>query len=284
MVREFKLVNEKGQTYSMMDMYNYCLLTEPSGLGYGYNTEYEQLGNTFITNLRRMEQGQINGQVNFLNYDNYKKLVDFIEKSETLKFSYKVPLTNGVKEYFKDVQITDITKTEIQENGVMSENITFDCLSLWYEENIIIYDMQEQQEEIRWDFEWDSKFTAYDIRSLEYINQGHVEAPILIEIAGPVINPEIQLYVEGELYQRVPFNIEIEEYEKLLYGTKENEFYIKKQNTDGTLESLFNLDVIQFENDNVIRIPQNKSCELRLKADNEILNAQVTILTYYKAV
>ena len=32
------------------------------------------------------------------------------------------------------------------------------------------------------------------------------------------------------------------------------------------------------------RLPKNKSCELRLKADNEILNAQVTILAYYKAV
>lgn len=284
MVRGFRLINEKGQSYSLMDIENYCLLTEPSGLGYSYSTEYEQLGNVFIENLRKFEQGQITGIVNCLKYDNFKELVDFIEKANSLKLAYKLPFKNGEKEYLKDVNIQSLSKTQIQTTGVISETIVFDCLSLWYEENIIIYDMQEQQEEIRWDFEWDSKFTAYDIRSLEYINQGHVEAPIQIEIAGPVINPEIQLYVEGELYQKVSFNIEIEEYEKLLYGTKENDFYIRKQNTDGTLESLFNLDVIQFENDNVIRIPQNKSCELRLKADNEILNAQVTILTYYKAI
>ena len=60
----------------------------------------------------------------------------------------------------------------------------------------------------------------------------------------------------------------IAEYEKLLYGTKENEFYINRQNTDGTLTSLFSLDVIDFSNDNVIRLPINKSCELRLKAEN----------------
>ena len=30
MVREFKLVNEKGQEYSLMDIYNHCLLTDPS--------------------------------------------------------------------------------------------------------------------------------------------------------------------------------------------------------------------------------------------------------------
>lgn len=284
MVREFRLINEKGQSFSLMDIENYCLLTEPSGLGYSYSTEYEQLGNTFITNLRKTEQGQITGIVNCKKYDNFKLLVDFIENSENLKFAYKIPFKDGEKEYLKDVNVKDLNKSEIQPTGVISEPITFDCLTLWYEETIAIYDMAEQDEEIRWDFKWDSKFTSYDIRSLEYINKGHVEAPVQIEMTGPVINPEIQLYVEGELYQRVPFNIEIEEYEKFLYGTKENDFYVYKQNTDGTLESLFNLDVMQFENDNVIRIPQNKSCKLRLVSDNEILNAQVTILTYYKAI
>ncbi len=106
----------------------------------------------------------------------------------------------------------------------------------------------------------------------------------MVEIDGEVINPKIELYVEGELYQTVPFNVQIEEHEKLLYGTKENEFYINKQNTDETLKSLFSLDVIEFENDNVVRLPIGKSCELKLKAENEILNAQITILAFYKAV
>ena len=130
----------------------------------------------------------------------------------------------------------------------------------------------------------DSRFTDYDSRNLTYINKGHVEAPVLIEMSGHLVNPKVELYIEGELYQTVAFNVEIAEYEKLLYGTKENEFYINRQKTDGTIESLFSLDVIDFENDNIIRLPANKSCELKLTADNEVLNAQVTILAYYKAV
>lgn len=284
MVREFKLINEKGQEYSLMDIYNYCLLTEPSGLGYQYSTEYEQLGSTFIANLRRLEQGRIEGIVNFLNYDNYKKFVDFIERAETLKFSYKIPFKESFKEYFKDINIQNLTKTQIQTNGVISENITFDCLSLWYEQTTAIYTIEPKENEIRWDFRWDSKFTDYDTRSLQYINEGHIEAPVLIEISGHVVNPCIELYVEGQLYQTVTLKTEIAEYEKLLYGTKENDFYINRQKTDGTTESLFSLDVIDFENDNVIRLPKNKSCEIRITADNEVLNAQVTILAYYKAV
>lgn len=284
MVREFKLLNEKGQEYSLMDIRNYCLLTEPSGLGYEYSSEYEQLGNTFISNLRRIEQGQITGRVNFLNYDNYKKLVDFIEQSESLKFSYKIPFTTGEKEYFKDIQIQSLSKTEIQPNKVMSETIIFDCLSLWYEEKSTIFTIEPQENEIRWDFRWDSRFSDYNSRNLNFINQGHVEAPILVQMNGYLLNPKLELYVEGELYQTVTITTEIQEYEKLLYGTKENEFYINKENTDGSLTSLFNLDVIDFNNDNVIRLPKNRSCQLVLTADNEVLNAQVTILVYYKAI
>lgn len=284
MVRKFELLNEKGQRFSLMDIENYCFLSDPNGLGYSYSTEYEQLNYTFIENIRRIEQEQISGTVNFLNYDNYKKFVDFIEEAENLKFAYTIPFQNGEKEYLKDINIQGLTKTQIQQNGVLSESITFDCLSLWYEETTAVYTIEAQSDEIRWDFSWDSKFADYDTRNLQYINKGHVEAPIMVEISGHVLNPKIELYVEGELYQTVSFNVDIAEYEKLLYGTKENDFYISRQKTDGTIESLFNLDVIDFENDNVIRLPKNKSCEIRLKADNEILNAKVTILEFYKAV
>lgn len=284
MVREFKLINEKGQSYSLMDIENYCLLTEPGGLGYSYNTQYEQLGYTFISNLRNINQGKINGQVNFLSYDNFKSLVDFIETSEQLKFYYKVPITDGVKEYFKDIQVQSLTKTEIQPNKVLSEQITFDCLSLWYEENTTIYTIEPEEDEIRWDFTWDSKFGDYSARNMSYINQGHIEAPIIVSMDGQLVNPVIQLYIDGELAQEVTVNTTIAEGEKLLYSSRENDFYIKKQNGNGTYTDLFSLSYINFANDNVIRIPKNKSCQIRLTADNDVLNAQVTILAFYKAV
>lgn len=172
----------------------------------------------------------------------------------------------------------------MQTNGILSESITFDCLSLWYEENTTIYTIEPLTNEIRWDFRWDSRFTDYNSRNLSYINKGHVEAPLYVEIDGHVINPRVELYIEGELFQTVKFKIEIEEYEKLLYDTRENMFSIKKQKTDGTLENLFSLDYIDFENDNVIRIPKNKSSELRITADNDVLSAKITIYPRYKAI
>ena len=284
MVRKFRLVNEKGQDFSLMDLYNYCFLSNPDGLGYNYETEYQELINTFIENIRRLAQGQISGTANFVNYDNYRNFIDFIENSEKLRFSYIVPYQNGEKEYFKDIQIQSISKTQKQTNGILSETVVFDCLSLWYEENTITYTVEPLENEIRWDFEWDSKFSDYDSRNLQYINKGHVEAPIYVEIDGQVVNPKLELYVEGELYQSVKVTTTFAQYEKLIYDSRENQFAILKEKTDGTTESLFSLDYINFENDNVIRIPKNRSCELRLSADNEALNARLTIYPRYKAV
>lgn len=287
MVRGFRLINEKGQSYSLMDIENYCLLTDPDGLGYSYSTEYEQIGNSFITNLRKLEQGKIAGVINCLKYDNYKNLIDFIENSNELKFAYRIPFDDGYKEYLKDINIQSLTKTQKQTTGVISESIIFDCLSLWYEAKEVVYTIGPVSNELRWDFQWDSTFYDYDTRSLEFVNEGHVEAPILVEIDGEAENPALSLYVEGELKQTIEFTVDIGENEKFLYGSKATDFYIKKQNSNGTIEDLYEYYddlVLDFANDNVMRLPKNKSCKLVLSADNEITNAKVTILTYYKAI
>ncbi len=284
MVREFKLINEKGQSYSLMDAENACLLTEPSGLGYSYDTDYEQVGNTFIENLKKIEQGKITGTANFEKYDNYKKLVDFIDDAESLRFSYKIPFASKEKEYFKNVNFKEITKTQKAENGIISETITFECLGLWYEENTIEYTINPIENEIRWDFIWDTTFNDNNNQNLIYQNMGHVPAPITLEMDGAVSNPIIEIYINDALYQELRIKTTIAEYEKLIYNSKENEFAIKKIKTDGTEEELFDLDIIDFENDNVIRIPKNKTCEIRLKADNTIENAKLTIFPQYKSV
>lgn len=285
MVRQFRLINEKGQDFDLMDPYNYCFLSEPDGLGYTYSTSYEQIGNSFVNTLRTLQQGQISGVANFVNYDNFKSFVDFIENSESLRFGYKIPYQKlPIKEYFKDVNVQNVGKGQIDVDGILKSNVSFECLSLWYEENKTIYSTSAKEDEIRWDFKWDSRFVDYNNRTLQYINNGHVPAPVLIRIKGPVTNPTLTLKVEGQVYQDITFNITLQEYETFEYCTLENSFYIRKENTDGTYTNLFDLDYIVPANNNVIKIPQNKSCELIMSADGEILNAEVSVYAYYKIV
>ena len=285
MVRQFRLINEKGQEFNLMDLYNSCFLSEPDGLGYSYNTTYEQVGNSFFETLRNVQQGQITGTANFSCYDNYKSFVDYIENSENLRFGYKIPYKNlPVKEYFKNINIQNIGKGQIDVDGILKCPVTFDSLSLWYEENKTIYSTSAQANEIRWDFKWDSKFVDYNNRTLEYINKGHVTAPVLIKIKGPVTNPMLTLKVEGQVYQEVEVNVTLQEYEAFEYCTLTNSFYIRKENTDGTYTNLFEQEYIDPANNNVIKFPKGKSCELIMSADNEILNAEVSVYAYYKVV
>lgn len=284
-VRTFELVNEKGQVFSLMDIKEGCIFKEPSGLGYSYESTFERIGNTFIETLRRLNQSNISGNLEFKNYDNYRKYIDFIEASSQIKWKCVIPYFSGQKTFFKDVSFQSIDKTDIfTEEDKLVVPVSFNGLNLWYEENTIVYDMQHQVGEMRWDFKWDPIFRDYNARKLDFINCGHVEAPIIVEMKGPIKNPSLELTVEGKLYQTLHFNIELEEFEKLLYSSKENEFYLQKENTDGTRQDAFNLDVLDFNENPIIRFPKNKSCTLQIKSETDITNATVTVLVFYKAI
>ena len=284
-IRNFYFENEKGNRIDCQKINGGLFLYNVTGLGYEEDVEYERVGDTFIPNQKKPVQNIIDGELEFydMTYDEYRNFIDFILSSTDLKLIY-VPKTTDRAEYYRDIDLCKIDKSEEDDFNVLPCPISMKCRSLWYKRTTVIYEIKPQENEIRWDFRWDSRFTDYNSRSLSYINKGHVEAPILVEMQGHLINPRIELYVEGQLYQTVPFNVEIQEYEKLLYCTKEDSFYIRKQKTDGTLEDLFKDWVVDPANDNVIRLPKNRSCELRLLADNDVLNAQITILAYYKAV
>ncbi len=114
MVREFCIENEIGQRFSMMNIENYCFLSSPTGLGYSYDIQYTQIGNDFIQNIRKLTQGEISGELIFRKYDNYKKFIDFVENAGILKFVYKVPFENKFTEYFKDIDISNVDKSEIR--------------------------------------------------------------------------------------------------------------------------------------------------------------------------
>lgn len=255
MVRKFSLINEKGKEYSLMNLKKTCLLTEPAGLGYSYSTEYEQLGYEFLTNLRKLEQGAVNGIVNFFNYDNFKEFANFIETAKMLKFVYEIPFENNSVTYYRDVNIKSLEKTERQENGIISENIEFDCLSLWYEQNETIFKIEEYDDEMRYDYRWNSRYIDYNGRAIQFDNKGHVEAPIQVEINGFVRNPAITVLVDEQEYASIKIPITINEYEKLLYSSKTGDIYIQKQKTDGTKENLWKKEYIDITKQNIFKLP-----------------------------
>lgn len=281
MVREFFIENDLGQQFSMMDIENYCFLNSPTGLGYSYNTEYSQIGDEFIQNIRKLAQGQIGGELIFKSYDNYKNFIDFIESSNFLKFVYKVPFENGLTEYFKDIDISNIDKTEISPNGVLVVPATFTVKSLWYEQKNIVLTVEAQSGEIRWDFVWDSRFVDYSIRNLVFENKGHAEAPIKLEINGYVENPAIQIIDNNGNEKSLELPVIIDTGEKLIYSTRDTDLYIVKVDANGVETNLF--DCINPNFINFIKLSKGVN-QIKITANEDITSATLTIYVEYKAV
>lgn len=284
-VAEFYLVNEKNEKYSLMDEINYCYLTEVSGLGCSYSTNYQQIGNIFISTLRTMEQGKIEGSAKFRNYDNFRKFVDFIAHSENLRFLYKIPLANGnSEEYFKDVLISNIPKGIIEdEDGRLFSTITFDCLSLWYQDNEIIYTIDELETEVQWNFRWDARFSDYKTRIIDFENDGHVEAPFELELDNYLIKPRFYIIQGEKTINSLKFDFTLTKGEKILYSSRDNKLFLKRQHTDGTIENMFTQQYIDINNNNIFKIPKGIS-QFIIEADNDIYDAKLNIFKQYEVV
>lgn len=279
MVRKFYLENENGQRYSLMDIENGCLLTSPSGLGFAKDIDYEQIGDDFVENTNHISQASIQAEVNFLNYTNYKNFADFILRATALKLIYIIPsdtVATG-EEYFKDVNVSELTKTEIQPNGVMTEAITIDSLSLWNKKTDIVYNISEQQNETRWDIRFPSTFVSYSSRKIVYNNEGHKAAAFLLEIPGFVINPVLTIRQNGEEINSLAIDQTFEEGETFLYCTRPSDMFIYRY-TNGVYTNLFSsLDI---NNTNFFLLPKGAS-EILISADNEIQSAKLTIFQEY---
>ena len=284
-VRQFSLLNEKGQEFSLTDIQKYCFLSSPSGLGINFRSDYEQMGNTFVESIRKVSQGKISGSLYFINYDKYREFSNFVFGSNSLKFKYVIPYVNGEKIFYKDIKLINLPKSELDHKlGVLVSQVSFDCLTLWYENNIIEYSYDSNADALVWDFIWDSYFVDYGDRDIEFLNNGQSDATIELEVDGEFEDLNIQLYIENELYQEIPINVRVENFEKLFYSSKENEFEISKILSDGTKQSLFTLDNIDFSKDNVIRIPTNKSCKMTLDSETDISSAKLSIYVYYLTI
>lgn len=224
-------------------------------MGYSYNTEYSQIGENFIQNIRKLAQGQISGELVFKNYDNYRNFINFVEGANSLKFVYIIPLIeNGTTEYFKDIDTASVEKGQKGLNGLLICPVIFTTKSLWYEQKEVVYNITTQEDEVRWNFRFNSRFVSYNNRKIIFQNQGHTDAPFLVEMDGYLLNPSILIEVNGEEIYELTFNLTIQAEEKLFYCTRDTDLFVYKQASDGTITNLF--DSLDLNKINFFKIPK----------------------------
>lgn len=165
-------------------------------------------------------------------------------------------------------------------DNVLRVPATFNCKSLWYEAKEVIYTIDTATNEIRWDFKWDSIFSAYDNRNIIFDNKGHTEAPFKLELNGEVISPIITILEDDVEVKKLDLTgLTIAEGETFIYNTKDTEQEIVKVGNGKT-------NLFDFLNPNFINFFKLRkgASKIRLEAEGEITKGKLTIYVQYKAV
>ncbi len=283
-IRNFYLENENGSRIDFQEINGHLFLYDIDGLGYEETINYEQIGDTFIPTSKKMVQNTITGTLEFdeETYDEYQKFSNFVYNAKELKLIYVPKLKNRI-EYYRDIDFIKIGKSEEDDFNILACPIKLKTKSLWYKKEDVIISLISTDGEVRWDFKWDSMFIDYDNKNIIYENKGHTESAIQVSMDGYIKNPTITVYQDDQIINELKIEIEIQEYEKFLFSSKDGNLYIKKQNTDGTYENLFKNPYVDVGNVNLFKLPIGTS-KLQIHADNDIQNARISIIEFYKTV
>lgn len=112
---------------------------DPEGLGLSLNNTITQLNGTFYRSASSYSLGEIKLPIIFNNEDYYTATRNSYENFKYLTrqlaggvvtLKYTVP---GEEAYFRDVALKSISKTDLDEYGVLQEELIFEPLTFWYQ-------------------------------------------------------------------------------------------------------------------------------------------------------
>lgn len=130
-VRKFRILNKANKYLDFMDLDMFA--HNPEGLGFEIEHTFYNSFNSYSDVVQASKQSEIKFNVIFGHTSNnpyvkYNNMLHFLNIGG-LKLEYTVP---NVGTFLRDVDISSVTKTDLDEYGVLQETITFVGLTPWY--------------------------------------------------------------------------------------------------------------------------------------------------------
>nr|WP_256957980.1 MULTISPECIES: phage distal tail protein domain-containing protein [unclassified Streptococcus] len=240
-MRILKLINSKGEIMDLMDRAHFGY--RPDGLGIAFSNTYEDNNANFIPIERKLNQGKLKLQMLFglQTTDSYERFLEFAQflNYQPLTLSYTA---KGLDTYYRDCQISELTKSEIGEFDVLAEGFTLDFLTPWYrwEEGRKIKneplagtgkiyqntDLANNEGYYTYDFIYqnnvdkESQFFILENDSLYFAQDSHSPLEITIEaIEGKIENPSWQIQRENKILQNDRYLVTIPRGGKLVVSS-----------------------------------------------------------------
>lgn len=273
----YSLINQNNEIYDLRNLELKGFAGYFDGLGYSNELSYIQVGDSFVLDNKKISQNSLSAEVEFLDYANYQGMVNFIEKADSLRLAYQP----GAITYYRDIDIETVGNPRTQ-GATVKSSIEFKSKTLFYTLADEVFYIEAIESESSYDLLFDYTFNDYASTSIDINNQGHVEAELVVEINGPIVNPTLELLVNGVSMHTVAFTITLQAGEKLIYSVRDNDNYVIKVATDGTESNA--VSSLSLANDNFFKLPKGNST-LVLTSDSGLDQPiKFRIISLYKGV
>lgn len=237
-MREFYLVNGKGNQYSLMDLSHW--LWKPDNLGAKFGSKYEQYDSTFVRTQRIAKPDDIKGTILFTGQDKYGEYAKFVRflASEPLTLVYK---SDG--EYKCNVDIKSIDKSEIDaKTSTLQCSIKFKRLSRWYKHVVLDNTGDEARTGKKYDYQYDYTYSEYESQTATIQSDSGYDSPVKITILGPAENPRWSHYVDNKLVGTGSVTANIRDGRRLVIDCTTIPYSIKEFDNNGNVMN----DLYQF--------------------------------------
>jgi len=195
MIRQFYLENEYGDVY-YFNHKNQTLISQVSGLGFSLDMKYLEYSRLYSRSEYNIPLSEITETIIFLKgYQGYKSFVDFISKSNK---EYKLHYQNDAFSAYCYVDIASLSKAELIA-GTIQSNIVFKKLSLWLKEKAYEIIANGSSSGKVYPYSYPYYYSSSYEGKVFIRNEGLNDAPIVIEMIGSVIDPEVLIKKNGEV-------------------------------------------------------------------------------------
>lgn len=204
-MRQFYLVNKDGQRYQLINDSSKAFLWQPGGLGFGINKRYQESEGFFFEMNSEVNQTAKTGTLVFYGsdpYTEYKSFMTYITSSEDLKLAY-CPKSNW---YYVDIDIENVDKTEIEEDGTLQCSISMlpkTPFYLPYELNIDLsgdLGTSIKQYDYKYNYQYSNTAVAGEI---EFSIPAQMDSGLEITIPGQISSPVMTFSYDGKTIGRI---------------------------------------------------------------------------------
>jgi hypothetical protein len=195
MIRQFYLENEYGDIY-YFNHRNQTIISQVSGLGFSLDLKYLEYSRFYSRSEYNIPLSEITETIIFLRgYEGYKTFVDYISKSNK---EYKLHYENDAFKAYCYVDIASLTKAELVANTIQS-NVVFRKLSLWLKEKSYEIIANGSSSGKVYPYSYPYYYSSSYEGKTFVRNDGLNDAPLVIEMIGSVVDPELLIKKDGEV-------------------------------------------------------------------------------------